>query len=106
MFYCGCTGHTVKNPAVGHSKACAAITADRRWICTGTPLSNDITDLLGQFSVLHMEPFSSKSWFDARVKTAFLGELSAGLTAEGIRVTHTSCCHPIELESVSDDCLT
>lgn len=71
------TGHTVKNAAAGHSKACVAVTADRRWICTGTPLSNDITDLLGQFGVLQMEPFSTKSWFDARVKTAFLGKAFA-----------------------------
>ena len=27
--------HTVKNSAVGHSKACAALHGDRRWMCTG-----------------------------------------------------------------------
>lgn len=78
-------GHTVKNVAAGHSKACVAVTADRRWICTGTPLSNDIIDLLGQFSVLQMEPFGSKTWFDARIKTAFLSELGASIV---LQATH------------------
>ena len=27
--------HTVKNAAVAHSKACMALQADRRWLCTG-----------------------------------------------------------------------
>ncbi len=27
--------HVTKNPAVGHSKACMALRADRRWLCTG-----------------------------------------------------------------------
>lgn len=67
-------GHTVKNATAGHSRACVAINAERRWICTGTPLSNDITDLLGQFSVLQMEPFSSKTWFTSYIKSPFLGE--------------------------------
>ena len=45
-------GHTVKNPSVGHSKACTALVSDRRWLCTGTPVNTDITDLFGQFCVL------------------------------------------------------
>jgi hypothetical protein len=27
--------HVTKNHAVGHSKACVALRADRRWLCTG-----------------------------------------------------------------------
>jgi hypothetical protein len=46
----------------------------RRWICTGTPINNDINDLLGQFSVLHMQPFATKSYFDAYVKHVFACE--------------------------------
>ena len=71
-------GHTVKNAGTAQTKACIAVTAERRWICTGTPLSNDITDLLGQFAVLQMQPMGAKSFFDARIKTAFLGEYLVG----------------------------
>jgi SNF2 family DNA or RNA helicase len=66
-------GHTVKNAAAGQSKACIAVAAERRWCCTGTPLNNDITDLLGQFAALHMQPLATKSFFDSRVKPAFTG---------------------------------
>lgn len=30
--------HTVKNSAVGHSKASIALKAERRWLCTGERL--------------------------------------------------------------------
>ncbi|KAF6235186.1 SNF2 family N-terminal domain-containing protein [Scenedesmus sp. NREL 46B-D3] len=66
-------GHTVKNIGACQSKACVAVAAERRWCCTGTPLNNDITDLLGQFAVLHMQPLGSKPFFDSRIKPAFLG---------------------------------
>lgn len=35
---------------------------------------NHHSDLLGQFAVLHMQPFATKSYFDAYVKHAFAGE--------------------------------
>jgi hypothetical protein len=60
--------HTVKNPASGHTKACMALEADRRWCCTGTPISTEINDLFGQFLALRMPPFNNKVFFDARVK--------------------------------------
>jgi SNF2 family DNA or RNA helicase len=66
-------GHTVKNAAAAQSKACMAVAAERRWVCTGTPLNNDIMDLLGQFAVLHMQPLGSKPFFDSRIKPAFTG---------------------------------
>jgi SNF2 family DNA or RNA helicase len=56
-----------------HSKACVAVQADRRWCCTGTPINNDITDLLGQFAAIRLQPFGSKTFFDAQVRPAFTG---------------------------------
>ena len=50
----------VKNAAVGHSRACTALQADRRWMVTGTPINTDIHDLFGQFAVLRMAPFDNK----------------------------------------------
>lgn len=84
---CSCTGHMVKNGGAVQSKACVNITADRRWVCTGTPLNNDITDLLGQFAVLQMQPFGTKSFFDSRIKPAFVCEW----TSSGFVTTSPGC---------------
>jgi SNF2 family DNA or RNA helicase len=64
-------GHTVKDPNVGHTKACIALRSERRWLCTGTPISTDVADLQGQFMVLGLDPFSNKNFFNAHVKTSF-----------------------------------
>ncbi|PSC76011.1 helicase-like transcription factor isoform B [Micractinium conductrix] len=63
--------HTVKNPAVAHTKACMALHADRRWMCTGTPINTDVSDLFGQFCVLKLAPFNQKTMFDSHVKNAY-----------------------------------
>ena len=55
--------HTLKNPAVGHSRACTALSAARRWACTGTPISSDVMELFGQFAALQLAPFSSQGFF-------------------------------------------
>ncbi|KAK9808795.1 hypothetical protein WJX72_003802 [[Myrmecia] bisecta] len=65
--------HTVKNPAVSHSEACTALASERRWCCTGTPINTAIDDLLGQFGMLHMVPFSTKAFFDSYVKPCYTG---------------------------------
>jgi hypothetical protein len=74
--------HTVKNHTVGHSRACAALDADRRWLCTGTPINTDVADLYGQFAVLRLAPYSGKPFFDARVRAAFGNNVFAGGCAE------------------------
>lgn len=38
----------MKQPTVSHSKACAALDSERRWLCSGTPINNDIMDLYGE----------------------------------------------------------
>ncbi|KAI3434920.1 hypothetical protein D9Q98_002974 [Chlorella vulgaris] len=70
--------HTVKNSAVGHSKASIALKAERRWLCTGTPINTDVGDLYGQFCVLGLAPFNSKTFFDANIKPAFGNHVFGG----------------------------
>ena len=42
----------VKAPKMARSSACAALTSQRRWLLSGTPVSTSPEDLIGQFSVL------------------------------------------------------
>jgi hypothetical protein len=70
--------HTCKNPAVGHTKACIALEAKRRWMCTGTPINTDVQDLYGQFAVLGFAPFNNKNFFDSNVKNAFGNNVYGG----------------------------
>jgi hypothetical protein len=87
--------HTCKNPAVGHTKACVALSAQRRWMCTGTPINTDVGDLYGQFAVLGFAPFNNKSFFDANIKNAFGNNVYGGGCPEllhalgAIMVRHT-----------------
>ena len=43
-------GHTVKNPKAQMTKAINEITTDRKWVVTGTPIQNNLTEL---FSLVH-----------------------------------------------------
>ena len=70
--------HTCKNPVVGHTKACVALDAPRRWMCTGTPINTDVLDLFGQFAVLKMSPFNNKNFFDSNVRNAFGNNVYSG----------------------------
>lgn len=87
--------HTCKNPVVGHTKACVALKADRRWMCTGTPINTDVQDLFGQFAVLGFAPFNNRNFFDSNVKNAFGNNVFSGGCPEllhalgAIMVRHT-----------------
>ena len=35
-----------------------------RWCCSGTPISTDIKELVGQFAFLGVQPFAQKAYFD------------------------------------------
>lgn len=53
----------VKDPTVQQSRACAALKADRRWCCSGTPINTSISDLHGQFVFLGLDPFDDRQTF-------------------------------------------
>ncbi|KAK3264219.1 hypothetical protein CYMTET_27027, partial [Cymbomonas tetramitiformis] len=63
--------HTIKNPAVSHSKACHALSSNLRWCCTGTPINNGLEDLHGQLMFLNIQPFSNKAVFDKFIRPCF-----------------------------------
>ncbi|KAK5112333.1 hypothetical protein LTR62_004296 [Meristemomyces frigidus] len=55
--------HTIRNQDTFNSKACIALSADRRWAVTGTPIQNTMNDLAALVKFLRVEPFSdTHSW--------------------------------------------
>ncbi|GAQ84668.1 DEAD-box protein [Klebsormidium nitens] len=63
--------HTVKDPKAVHSRACAELTAERRWCCTGTPINTSISDLYGQFTFLKLSPFNTLATFQKEIGMPF-----------------------------------
>ncbi|KAG1670539.1 hypothetical protein FOA52_015404 [Chlamydomonas sp. UWO 241] len=64
-------GHSVKACGALQTKACVALSAERRWCCTGTPIGTSVEELLGQFAAIHLSPMSTKPFFDAAFKPVF-----------------------------------
>ncbi len=63
--------HNIKSPKVQQSMACTALISDRRWCCTGTPITTDVADLLGQLVFLRLSPLDKQHVFDEHVKRVF-----------------------------------
>jgi SNF2 family DNA or RNA helicase len=55
--------HTIKNPATEAAKACVAVTAERRWALTGTPIQNSLNDMQSLIQYLHHEPWCEVRWW-------------------------------------------
>ncbi|KAG0317213.1 hypothetical protein BGZ99_006444 [Dissophora globulifera] len=52
--------HIIKEVNTVQSKAAAALTAERRWCLTGTPVQNKLDDLYALVKFLRMRPFDEK----------------------------------------------
>ncbi|KAF8934716.1 hypothetical protein BGZ58_005472 [Dissophora ornata] len=52
--------HIIKEVNTVQSKAAAALTAERRWCLTGTPVQNKLDDLYALVKFLRMHPFDEK----------------------------------------------
>ncbi|KAF9186801.1 hypothetical protein BGZ50_002271 [Haplosporangium sp. Z 11] len=52
--------HIIKEVNTVQSKAAAALTAERRWCLTGTPVQNKLDDLYALIKFLRMHPFDEK----------------------------------------------
>ncbi|KAK9847690.1 hypothetical protein WJX84_004737 [Apatococcus fuscideae] len=66
-------GHMIKTPQVLQSKAVTALRGKIRWVCTGTPINNGVDDLLGQFTALHLAPYSMPGFFNPFIKSHYHG---------------------------------
>ncbi|KAL8275788.1 hypothetical protein Esti_000351 [Eimeria stiedai] len=60
-------GHTIKNTSSLLNRACNALKADARWILTGTPLQNDLSDAFALVQFLRVSPMGSRRWWRAKV---------------------------------------
>ncbi|KAG7457137.1 hypothetical protein MATL_G00243360 [Megalops atlanticus] len=57
-------GHIIRNPNALQSKAVLDLTAERRWILSGTPIQNSLKDLWMLISFLKMKPFDVREWWN------------------------------------------
>ncbi|KAF9354650.1 hypothetical protein BGX34_010890 [Mortierella sp. NVP85] len=53
--------HIIKEVSTVQSKAACALTAERRWCLTGTPVQNKLDDLYALVKFLKMQPFDEKA---------------------------------------------
>ena len=49
----------VKDPTVARAEACASLYSQRRWLLSGTPVSTQATDFVGQLKALQLDVLSS-----------------------------------------------
>lgn len=52
--------HIIKDTNTGQSKAVCALSAERKWGLTGTPIQNKLDDIYSLVNFLNIEPFCSK----------------------------------------------
>ena len=57
--------HNIKDPNSQANKACTALTSGRRWCVSGTPITKNIEDLMGQFKFLGLSPLDKPGPFAA-----------------------------------------
>ncbi len=73
--------HFVKNRLALVAKACCALEAQRRWVLSGTPVQNRISDVFSLLKFLRAEPLCYISHWNARVERVFNADPAAGLAA-------------------------
>ncbi|KAI8573536.1 hypothetical protein RHMOL_Rhmol01G0285000 [Rhododendron molle] len=54
--------HSIKSSKSQSSVAAAALTADRRWCLTGTPIQNNLEDIYSLLRFLRVEPWGNWAW--------------------------------------------
>ncbi|CAM0948087.1 unnamed protein product [Alopecurus aequalis] len=63
--------HMIKSSKSLISQAAAALSADRRWCLTGTPIQNNLDDLYSLFRFLRVEPWRNRSLWNKLVQKPF-----------------------------------
>lgn len=61
--------HTIRKQSTGQSKACCALSAERRWAVTGTPVQNRLDDLGALIKFLRIRPFDENGMFASYITT-------------------------------------
>ncbi|KAF7549630.1 hypothetical protein G7046_g8282 [Stylonectria norvegica] len=64
-------GHHIKNRASKTAKACYEISADHRWVLTGTPIVNKLEDLFSLVRFLGVEPWNNFSFWRTFITVPF-----------------------------------
>ncbi|KAL8282467.1 hypothetical protein RB597_009940 [Gaeumannomyces tritici] len=59
--------HWVRNPSSKRFKAAKALTSQRRWCLTGTPVQNSLNDLAALVNFLDIQPFAQMSEFRSHI---------------------------------------
>ncbi|XP_028097411.1 DNA repair protein RAD5A isoform X1 [Camellia sinensis] len=63
--------HTIKSSKSQISMAAAALTADRRWCLTGTPIQNNLEDIYSLLRFLRVEPWGNWAWWNKLIQKPF-----------------------------------
>ncbi|XP_058216059.1 DNA repair protein RAD5A [Rhododendron vialii] len=63
--------HSIKSSKSQSSVAAAALTADRRWCLTGTPIQNNLEDIYSLLRFLRVEPWGNWAWWNKLVQKPF-----------------------------------
>ncbi|WBW74617.1 ATP-dependent chromatin remodeller/ubiquitin-protein ligase E3 Rad8 [Schizosaccharomyces osmophilus] len=64
-------GHSIKNPSSKTAKACYAISAQNRWVITGTPIVNKLDDLYSMIKFLQIEPWCNYNYWRTFVSVPY-----------------------------------
>ncbi|CAK7200827.1 DNA helicase rad5 [Sporothrix eucalyptigena] len=63
--------HTIKNRQSKTAKACYALSAEHRWVLTGTPVVNRLEDLFSLIRFLRVEPWNNFSFWRTFITVPF-----------------------------------
>ncbi|KGB78750.3 hypothetical protein CNBG_4588 [Cryptococcus deuterogattii R265] len=79
-------GHQLKNPKTKMTVAFANLSAERRWVCTGTPIVNSPNDLGSLLTCLHIcAPLSNPQYFRALLlRPLFRGDPTASKLLQAV----------------------
>ncbi|CDJ54033.1 DNA repair protein, putative [Eimeria brunetti] len=78
-------GHIIKNTSSLVNSACNSVEAHSRWILTGTPLQNDLSDAFALVQFLRVSPMGSRRWWRAKVTQA----MERGMVREAVETVRS-----------------